>query len=77
MLTVLLAEDLTGNLLAIPIEKVEYIREGGAYTEIYTSSGETFQVQTPITELQIVQLEPTRMTEASAEGATPTEEITA
>jgi len=77
MLTVLLAEDLTGNLLAIPIEKVEYIREGGAFTEIYTSSGETFQVSTPITQLQIVQLEPTTLKEESEEGATPTEEITA
>jgi hypothetical protein len=48
-----------------------------AYTEIYTASGETFQVQTPLTELQIVQLEPTRMEQASEEGATPTEEITA
>jgi hypothetical protein len=77
MLIVLLAEDLTGNLLAIPIEKVEYIREMAAYTEIYTSSGETFQVQTPLTQLQIVQLEPTKMEQASAEGATPPEEITA
>jgi hypothetical protein len=77
MFIVLLAEDLTGNLLAIPIEKVEYIREMAAYTEIYTSSGETFQVQTPLTELQIVQLEPTRMEQASEEGAPPTEEITA
>jgi hypothetical protein len=77
MLIVLLAEDLTGNLLAIPIEKVEYIREMAAYTEIYTASGETFQVQTPLTQLQIVQLEPTKMEQASEEGATPPEEITA
>jgi hypothetical protein len=48
-----------------------------AYTEIYTASGETFQVQTPLTQLQIVQLEPTTLKEASEEGATPTEEITA
>jgi hypothetical protein len=53
---------------------VEYIREVGANMEIYTSSGETFQVQTPLTELQIVKLEPTTLEEASEEGAPLTEE---
>jgi hypothetical protein len=76
MLIVLLAEDMTGNLIAIPIEKVEYIREVPPNLEIYTSSGETFQVQTPLTELQIVQLEPTKLKQESTEGAPPTEEIT-